>query len=1112
MGVTQDKVKQMTDTFNGHLKELESAFQGLIITIGNDLLPALTDFVKWLTKATSNVEKFYSENKELIHTISQLVAVFFALSKVKSIIEAILGAKAAADIAKISISIKGLKEVVLALGAALTKLGKANAVILALTLAIEGLNWAFDEWEKRIKKLDESSNRLKTSTKSFNDIIQELKRHMKIDENGIKTFTLTKEEIEKLKKETKDLIEANNKRIKQLKAASDGSREYKNMIAALVNQNKTLKLTLEKLSTLKPYKNTTKSAIEAKEAVKQLSAQELAALKDTYTKRVKTHEAIIEKLKAKEVELAKRIEEIQTQLQQRLKELETQRLNAIEDIENKIHNIQLSNASSYEKYVDKQKQAEIALAKAKEAIRSGDLAQAKRYMSQYENLVSSLANKEIKKIKEVKKYNWEKHKWEKKQIEEIAISKEQANKIAVNGLKKLESLTNEYYTKAKAQEKAAANAKLANLKAELQATKAQLQLEIQRLNIEKQLIETLTGKKVTIDTSAAFESIKNLDAQIKNIDEKLKEPKKVKADTSEAQKKVNEIDKKIDNTKSEIKIKADTKEAVAGILEIKDKVKKEKEVIKFYADNKEAKKKIKDVDLEVKSLKPLVKVNSDVSRALANLNKIPKTITTIHYVKTVETHASGGIAGFRRVSGKIPGDDPLNSDDVPALLTRGEFVIRREAVKHYGEDFLWKLNAKILPRFATGGLVRIGEPQKLIEQISSSFKSDRLSGNSYNDSDFLNRLDGYIDKLNELLEYFKYTPNNSKVKEIKSEIEKINTIKTEYKQLENDKTSKENKLISFKENTKDKTLNENEYKTYNNQVKNLEDKAKQAEEKVNSFIQEKAKNLDKEVNDLVKKIEKYVVAVEKIKDMIKNRLSSLSIDESLVLPDDFDYVMDLDRLNNFYNKLISLNIPSADKLKIEFERIARKTINTTPEYLQVGYSLINNLAYKPIDYSSLAKNFLSKYKVKDDLLEYRLTNLLKYKKQLATLSDENIQILMSDILKKLPRFATGGLIALQKGGKLAGYGGGDRNLALLEDGEFVIRKEAVRAFGTDLFNSLNSLKLPKFASGGYVGSASNVSYSNPDVNVNLNIGNKSFRMQTDEMTAKALDSYLKKML
>jgi translation elongation factor EF-1beta len=203
MGVTQDKVKQMTDTFNGHLKELESAFQGLIITIGNELLPALTDFVKWLTKASGNVEKFYSENKELINTIAELTAVFFALSKVKAVIEGILGAKAAADIAKMAIGIKGLKDAVLALGAALGKLGKANAVILALTLAIEGLNRAFDKWEEKIKRLDNSTRELKEGTKSFNDIIQELQSHMKIDENGIKTFTLTKEEIEKLKKKQK---------------------------------------------------------------------------------------------------------------------------------------------------------------------------------------------------------------------------------------------------------------------------------------------------------------------------------------------------------------------------------------------------------------------------------------------------------------------------------------------------------------------------------------------------------------------------------------------------------------------------------------------------------------------------------------------------------------------------------------------------------------------------------------------------------------------------------------------------------------------------------------------------------------------------------------------
>jgi uncharacterized protein YukE len=45
------------------------------------------------------------------------------------------------------------------------------------------------------------------------------------------------------------------------------------------------------------------------------------------------------------------------------------------------------------------------------------------------------------------------------------------------------------------------------------------------------------------------------------------------------------------------------------------------------------------------------------------------------------------------------------------------------------------------------------------------------------------------------------------------------------------------------------------------------------------------------------------------------------------------------------------------------------------------------------------------------------------------------------------------------GGHLPGYGGGDRVGALLEAGEFVIRKEAVRKYGSWFFNLWNSMKL-----------------------------------------------------
>ena len=54
---------------------------------------------------------------------------------------------------------------------------------------------------------------------------------------------------------------------------------------------------------------------------------------------------------------------------------------------------------------------------------------------------------------------------------------------------------------------------------------------------------------------------------------------------------------------------------------------------------------------------------------------------------------------------------------------------------------------------------------------------------------------------------------------------------------------------------------------------------------------------------------------------------------------------------------------------------------------------------------------------------------------------------------------TGGLAGLANGGGLPGYGGGDRIRALLEAGEFVVRKEAVRKYGAALFHALNSMRL-----------------------------------------------------
>ncbi|SDU38238.1 hypothetical protein [Desulfobacula phenolica] len=63
------------------------------------------------------------------------------------------------------------------------------------------------------------------------------------------------------------------------------------------------------------------------------------------------------------------------------------------------------------------------------------------------------------------------------------------------------------------------------------------------------------------------------------------------------------------------------------------------------------------------------------------------------------------------------------------------------------------------------------------------------------------------------------------------------------------------------------------------------------------------------------------------------------------------------------------------------------------------------------------------------------------------------------IKKAVEAKQTGGPVGFASGGRLPGYGGGDKIKALLEAGEFVIRKEAVAKYGAGFFSKLNSMRL-----------------------------------------------------
>lgn len=149
------------------------------------------------------------------------------------------------------------------------------------------------------------------------------------------------------------------------------------------------------------------------------------------------------------------------------------------------------------------------------------------------------------------------------------------------------------------------------------------------------------------------------------------------------------------------------------------------------------------------------------------------------------------------------------------------------------------------------------------------------------------------------------------------------------------------------------------------------------------------------------------------------------------------------------------------------------------------------------------------------------TAIGQIKEEIAALKDKTITVTVVE--RTVAARREGGPIGLQRGGALPGYGGGDRVPALLEDGEFVLRKEAVRKYGLGLIWKMNRMRLdlgrlPRFAIGGLVGAslpALPMSTATTEplpmdiVTVNLNVGNQHFRMQTERQQAKQLVATLK---
>jgi len=112
----------------------------------------------------------------------------------------------------------------------------------------------------------------------------------------------------------------------------------------------------------------------------------------------------------------------------------------------------------------------------------------------------------------------------------------------------------------------------------------------------------------------------------------------------------------------------------------------------------------------VDSLRNLAEKPINMTAQLSNADQIENQLDTLTRDREVNiiakvpnpssNHLGGEIQGYRK-GGRIPGYG--GGDTVPAMLAPGEWVIRKEAVKKYGDEYLAGLNEGDAPKFANGG-------------------------------------------------------------------------------------------------------------------------------------------------------------------------------------------------------------------------------------------------------------------------------------------------------------------------------------------------------------------------------------------------------------------------
>ena len=267
-----------------------------------------------------------------------------------------------------------------------------------------------------------------------------------------------------------------------------------------------------------------------------------------------------------------------------------------------------------------------------------------------------------------------------------------------------------------------------NSKAEREGLKVKAQLLTEEYKSKKQALDAevaepttatvnvdLQGQELTLTEHRLWLAKIELEKARVNID----------ANVDEAQAKVDALQAEVDAEKVDVEIEAEIDPAVKEIETLNSTIQQVNTTLPpLILDNSKAIESLNKVTDMANTTVTTSLHNLDASNAYNTMNDLVASLNSLvtshtHYIYPERVgFATGGLVGgmgdiprfadggFLRKKGKIAGHDLTGSDDVKALLTRGEFVIPTSAVDYYGVEAMEKIRAKQAPKFAKGGAVK----------------------------------------------------------------------------------------------------------------------------------------------------------------------------------------------------------------------------------------------------------------------------------------------------------------------------------------------------------------------------------------------------------------------